>query len=467
MANLFNAMTSNDEATTNGMVTNSTSSNYVLDMFFKMGGSRTMDEPEIERMFSLAFHENPNLALKSLFYNRDIRGGQGERRSFRIMFHWLCDNYPEVAKRLVKFVPVYGRWDDLLVTYSTAVGPLAVDTILNALKTGDKLCAKWMPRENKSGKKYALALMSAWKLTPRNYRKLLAGNTKVVETLMCNNEWPAINYNHVPSKASHLHRNAFLKHDEDRYREWLTDLSKPETKAKVNAGAIFPHDVIRPYFQYSAGEDKLIEAQWNALPNYCPDSNKVIAVCDVSGSMTGLPMEVCVALGMYVAERNNGIFKNGFITFSERPTLQILNGRTLRARVSQLSKATWDMNTNLEAVFKLILGSALSANLPESDMPDTILIMSDMQFDQCTKSPNDNALGMIKREYRDHGYNLPNVVFWNLNTGPGVPAKFNQRGVALVSGFSPSILKNILSGEMDPIKQMMAVLMSDRYAEIK
>lgn len=467
MSELFKAMVTEDTVTENGMVTNSSSSNFVLDMFFKQGGSRGMSEYEIEEMFSLAYNQNSSLALKSLFYNRDIRGGQGERRSFRIMFRWLCVNYPGTAARFLTLIPEYGRWDDVLCAlgFYKTLDEFTADFILSALKSGDKLCSKWMPRDNKSGKDIAKSLMSLWGLSAKSYRKLISGNTKVVENLMCKNQWAEINYNHNPSKASHQYRNAFLKHDESRYRQWLEDLSKPESGAKVNASAIFPHNVIRPYFQ-GKRLDKLVEAQWKALPSYTTESNKVIAVCDVSGSMTGEPMEVCIALGIYVAERNEGIFKNGFITFSRNPELQILNGQTIHQKVNQLSRSSWQTNTNLERVFETILSAAVRGKVTEKDMPDTILIMSDMQFDQAVRNPSHTALKMIRSQYENAGYKLPNVVFWNLRTSNGIPAKFDDSGVALVSGFSPSILNSVLSGDMNPEKQMLAVLMSERYSQI-
>ena len=473
MSKLFKSMSTGDMRTTNGMVTNSTSSHAVLDMFFKMGGSRQMDERSIEQMVMNAYRENETLTLKAMFYNRDIRGGQGERRSFRTMFRWLCIYEPEVAGRMVKFVPEYGRWDDLLASFGTDVWLTVADFILYALKGGDKLCAKWMPRENKKDGQIAAALANAFEVSLRDYRHLLSGNTSVVENLMCANEWGAINYNHTPSKASHKYRDAMLRHDEARYRQWLSDLEKVDVVtgkplAKVNAGAIFPHDIIRPFLQGRFnGTDGMIEAQWKAQPNYAVNGNKVITVNDTSGSMSGLPLEVCVALGIYCAERNEGIFKNSFITFSERPELQTLTGKTLKERVSQLHRAHWEMNTNLEAVFSLILNSAVRDHLPEEDMPDTILILSDMQFDSAVRNNRNSAIDMIKEKYVEAGYNVPNVIFWNLNTGPGIPVKYDTSGTALVSGFSPSILKSILSGEIDPIKQMEAVLLSDRYEQIK
>lgn len=468
---LFTSITTNDMLTTNGMPTNSTSSRYVLDMFFKMGGSRTMSQSDIETMFSKAYYENRDLALRSLFYNRDIREGQGERRSFRIMFSWLCRNSKKDAIANIENIPFYGRWDDLLVALDTQIAPEVCDFILSSLKSGDKLCAKWMPRDNKKDSRYAGVLRSAWNLSPRQYRKLLVGNTSVVETLMCKRMWNKINYSTVPSKAVNQYRKAFFKNDELRFSKWVEDVKNPDSKEKINAGAIFPHDIVGKYLGGGTwgvhpsvkNPDDVLEEQWKALPNYMPKGRKILPVVDVSGSMRGLPISVAVALGIYISERNEGIFKNGFITFSERPVLQVLSGNLL-SRVSQLVKSKWDMNTDLEAVFRLILTKALENKLPESEMPEDILILSDMQFDKaCSKR---SAISMIRSMYKGHGYTMPNIIFWNLNSAGGVPVKFDEQGASLVSGFSPSLMKSILSGSVNPISQMMEILMSDRYNKV-
>lgn len=464
----YRAITTKDTYTENAMPAHSTSSNNVLDMFFKMGGSRGMSEGDIVRMFSLALNENPLLTLKALFYNRDIRGGQGERRSFRIMFKYLCENYPKLAIANLHLVPEYGRWDDIFSAFDTSVQPLAIDFILSQLKAGDKLCAKWMPRENKSGDNYAKILMSAWHLSPRQYRKLLAGNTDVVESQMCAREWKLINYNHVPSKAINNYRSAFMKHDAGRFSDWLASLAKPESGNKIHAGAIFPHDIVKGYMNFGRKLDATLEAQWKALPNYVPEGRKILPVCDVSGSMTimdGLPMRVSVSLGIYLSERNVGPFKDGFITFSAKPTLQILKGNLLD-RVNQLETSKWDMNTDLEAVFHLILSKAREYVLAPEEMPNEILILSDMQFDRCVQNPNNSAMDMIRDMYARHGYAVPNVIFWNLRTGSGVPVKFDERGVALVSGFSPSLMKSLLNGDLTPMKMMLSILESERYSKV-
>ena len=466
--NLFRAISTNDEVTENGMPTNSTSSNFVLDMFFKMGGSRGMNDKEIISMFSRAMSENPLLATKALFYNRDVRGGQGERRSFRVMFNYLSTIFPDIAKKLLVFVPEYGRWDDLFTTLGTPVWSETTDLILSALKNGDKLCAKWMPRENKKFKDIADILMEDWELSPKQYRKLISGNTQVVENLMCSNKWGKVNYNHVPSKAVNQYRNAFSRHDPERFVAWLESLKKPESGNKIHAGAIFPHDIVKKYIN-GGRQDEVLETQWKAQPNYLPEGRRILPVCDVSGSMStgdGLPMEVCISLGIYLAERNVGPFKDGFITFSNRPELQILSGKTLHSRVSQLHRAHWEMNTNLESVFSLILGRAIQFKLPEEDMPTDILILSDMQFDQAMRNPADSVIRMIRSDYLTAGYEIPNVIFWNLRTSNGIPVKFDEKGTALVSGFSPSIMKSLLGGELTPEFMMLKVLNSERYSKI-
>ena len=465
--NLFRAISTNDEVTENGMPTNSTSSNFVLDLFFKVGGSRGMSDRDIISMFSRAISENPLLATKCLFYSRDIRGGMGERRAFRVMFNWLCMNYPEIAKRNLHLIPEYGRFDDLFSARFTPVWSIVEDFLLSALKSGDKLASKWMPRENKSGKEIAESLMADWEITPKQYRKLLSGNTQVVENLMCSNKWGKVNYNHVPSKAVNQYRNAFSRHDPERFVAWLESLKKPESGNKIHAGAIFPHDIVKTYIR-GGRQDEVLEAQWKAQPNYLPEGRRILPVCDVSGSMStfdGLPMEVSISLGIYLAERNVGPFKDGFITFSNRPELQILSGKTLYSRVSQLHRAHWEMNTNLESVFSLILDRAVKFNLKIEDMPTDILILSDMQFDAAVRS-SDSAIQMIKRKYDNAGYDTPNVIFWNLRTSNGIPVKFDEKGTALVSGFSPNIMKSLLGGELTPEFMMLKVLNSERYSKI-
>jgi len=461
------ALTTDDVLGENLMPTHSTSGNSLLDLFFSMGASRQLSSANLELLFQKAFNVDPLLATKAIFYNRDIRGGQGERRSFRLFFRYIAEHYPEIAIKNLHNVVKYGRWDDILIGLGTPIEDDVLDYILYSLKNGDRLCAKWMPREGKRLNPIAKFLMKKFELTPRNYRKLLAGNTKVVETLMCRKEWNNINYEHVPSVAMHKYHKAFYRNDEERFSQFLSAVEKGEKK--IHASAIFPHDVIRPYLQKYTRLDRTIEEQWKALPDYMPKGLNILPVCDVSGSMTfegGLPILVCVALGIYMAERNEGRFHNIFMTFSRIPHLQYITGNNLREKVRTVENAEWETNTDLEAMFRLILDQAVKYNLPESEMPNTLLILSDMQFDRCVRSPSDDAFLMIRRMYEQAGYKLPQVVFWNLRDSIGVPAKFNQQGVGLVSGFSPSILKSIFNGDIDPMKVLLRTLNSERYESV-
>jgi len=466
----FKAITREDILTENGMPTNSTSGMSLVDMFFKMGGSRTLKESQIIEMFVKAFGESSLHALKLMFYNRDIRGGQGERRSFRVMWRYLSCVHPEFARKNIENVPFYGRWDDLLVSLDSPIEGDVADFILFSLKHGDKLCAKWMPRENKAGKEIALKLMKLWGMSPRNYRKLLAGNTKVVETLMCNKQWNLIKYEQVPSVAMKKYRKAWYRNDQERYETYLESLKKGETT--IHASAIFPHDLVAPMLNYwgqrniaNNAELTQLEEQWKRLPDYVGDLD-FIPICDVSGSMFGEPMSVCVSLGLYLSERNKSKFKNHVITFSERPQLVLLKGVSLFDRVQELAHVNWGGNTNLEAVFELILNQAVKWNLPKEEMPNYILIMSDMQFDYCIKNPSFTAFRMISDAYEKAGYRLPQIIFWNLRTSFGVPVSFDQRGTALISGFSPSIMTAILGGEMNPLSIMFNMINKERYNKV-
>jgi hypothetical protein len=286
--------------------------------------------------------------------------------------------------------------------------------------------------------------------------------TRVVETQMCNRDWSSIEYSKVPSIAMNRYRNAFFKHDETRMTQYISDVKSGN--AKINASVLFPHQL---YQAINGGQNAdAVEAQWNAMPDYMADSTeRILPVCDVSGSMTGLPMDVSVSLGLYISERNKGIFKDAFITFSESPVMQYLQGSVAR-RMRQLSNADWGYNTNLQAVFRLILDSAVRESIHPDEMPTKILIISDMEFDEASSNTN---FERIKAEYIQCGYEMPEIVFWNVDGRMGnSPAQVQDNGVGLVSGFSPSILKSILKGKIyGPRELMLDTVMTDRYKLVK
>jgi hypothetical protein len=470
MNNFLNVMQTNNILTENGMPTNSGSGSHLVDLFYRLGASRSEDQFAIINYFIPAFFEDKLDALKLAFYARDIREGQGERKFFRAVLAWLTIDHPEIVRKNIHNIPFYGRWDDLLEVIAIGNSELkeeVADYILWNLKEHDALCAKWMPRENKKNAHIAYYLRKVWKLTPKQYRQLLVGNTKVVETLMCKKDWSSIKYDQLPSLAMNKYRKAFYRNDTDRFAKFVE--AAKDGKVKINSSVLYPYQIVKSlsenYWSHpTQHEIDLAQAQWDNLPNYVREGENFIPVVDVSGSMSGQPLEVAVSLGLYLSERNIGPFKDAFITFSAIPQIQILKGN-LHERIQQLSEAEWQMNTNLEAVFKLILGKAVANGLPKEDMPKTILILSDMQFDQCIQQPNNSALDTVKEMYSSFGYDVPKVVFWNLRNSFGVPTKANQSGTVLVSGFSPSIMKEIL-GSTTPIETVNKVINNPRYDRI-
>jgi len=311
-------------------------------------------------------------------------------------------------------------------------------------------------------------LRKLFRFTPKEYRKMLVNLTNVVESKMCAKDWESIDYSKLPSLASSRYQKSFVKNDTERYDEYKKALI--DGTAKVNAGAVYPYDIIKSINQ--GGDTVVSEKQWESLPNWMEDSNeRILPVVDVSGSMCCPAggndnlscMDVAISLGMYISERNEGNFKDAFITFSNNPQLQYLTGG-LKERLNKLRRADWDMSTDLEAVFNLILNQAKTYNIPQDKMPTKIMILSDMQFNQATRSDL-GSQSMIESMYEVAGYKKPDIIYWNLNArGTNFPVEFNKDGTALVSGFSPSILKPLLSGKnMTPESIMMDTVNDERY----
>jgi hypothetical protein len=475
MSNLLAAMQTNDSLTENGMVTNSSSLNHCVNLFFQIGAMRGQDKVRLINAFTKAFGENPLTAMKLLFWARDVRGGAGERKIFRDIIEYLAANRKEVLAKNLHLISEFGRWDDLLVLVGTPLEKEGLDLIAKGLADKNGLCAKWMPRPNVSSrekKRWSAALRKHLGLSPKEYRKLLVENSNTVEQLMCANEWSAIEYSKLPSKAMSDLMKAFTKHDKERFSAYLESVNKGETK--INAGAVYPYDIVK---NLRFGDKSGANTQWNALPNYLEGNmERFLPVVDVSGSMScpagNNPnvtcMDVAISLGLYISERNVGPFKDAFVTFSNNPILQILNG-SLQERFSQLLRADWDMSTNVEAVFNLILQKAKSSNVPAEEMPTMILIMSDMEFNAGTRGNFGlSAQQMFEKMYAEAGYNMPKIVYWNIQAkSDNFPVHFDKNGVALVSGFSPSLLTNLLGGkDMSPISMMLDVINSERYSVI-
>tara|TARA_R110000782_G_scaffold21299_1_gene57322 strand:- start:18910 stop:20349 length:1440 start_codon:yes stop_codon:yes gene_type:complete len=473
---LISAMQTKDSLTENGMVTNSTSLNHCVDLFFQIGAMRGADKTRLINVFTKAFGENPLTAMRLLFWARDVRGGAGERQIFKDIISYLAENRTEVLGKNIHLISEFGRWDDILVLFGTALENQALVLITEALNAKNSLTAKWMPRPNVANpeaKRQANTLRKHLGLSPKDYRKLLVENSNTVEQLMCAGEWSKIEYSKLPSKAMSDLMKAFSKNDLARFQEYLTSVEKGE--AKINAGALYPYDVIKNLKQ---NNEKGANVQWNALPNFLESNNeRFLPVVDVSGSMecpagtskTVTCMDVAISLGLYISEKNIGAFKDAFVTFTSNPQLQVLKG-SLSERYNQLSRADWGMSTNVEKVFKLILDKAIKGDVQEADMPTMIIILSDMEFNQGTKGEwNSTAQEMFERMYSDAGYIMPKIVYWNIKSrsDENKPVQFDKNGTALISGFSANILTNLLGGkEMNPYSMMMNVIDSERYQSV-
>jgi len=339
------------------------------------------------------------------------------------------------------------------------------------------LVGKWLPSEGKAEHEMARKVKNHLNLNWRDYRKLLSSlrdEIGVVEQKMCNNNWKSIEYSEVPSQAINIYRDAFQRHDPKGFSNWIDKLEDSSSDEEINAGAIYPHEIVSKFFKthgWGGGlvepdeSTDMLEAQWNELPDYLSGSNSIVPVCDVSGSMTNdVAINVSIALGLYISERNEGPFEDLVMTFSGDPHFVEITSSGLRDRIQELHGIDWDSNTNIEKMIQSILDVGVTANLPEEEMPETLLILSDMQFDTCTRSPSDTAMEMIEREYNEEGYDVPQIVFWNLRDSRGNPVKFNDDGVALVSGFSPSILERVLDNtNMTPWNVMMDTITDERY----
>jgi len=449
--------------TINGMKTFDSSKSQLVDLFFAIGASRGKD---LSAEFHRALAEDETLALRLLMWARDVRGGAGERDVVRTILLSLEKKDPDVLKRVLPHLAEFGRWDDLLIfEHNPEIKSMAFDLIHAALKAGNGLCAKWMPRK---GEKSA-ELRNALGMSPKTYRKTLVNLTKVVEQNMCANDWNNINYNHVPSVAASRYQKAFKKHDPEGYEAYASKLEKGE--AKINAGAVYPYDIIKAH--NAGGDDKVVTAQWESLPNYIGDE-LILPMVDVSGSMC-VPIssnknlqciDVAVSLGLYLADKNTGPFKDMFLTFSTVPELQVLKGNLIK-KIAQLQNAQWEMSTNLNKAFELILDYAVKGKVATKDMPKYVLILSDMEFNRCTKH-DDSAMQMIVRKYEAAGYEVPNIIFWNLAARSGnVPVKYDKKGTALISGFSPAIMTSVLAAKsITPIDVMLETLNRPRYAII-
>jgi hypothetical protein len=469
MSTFVEAVQNQSARTQNGMRARKSTANACVDLFFKIGASRGKD---VVPDFVAALTEDRDVALRIAQWARDARGGSGERQVYRDILSYLEKNDKDAAAKLLAKTPEIGRWDDIFVFKDKDLKSKAFTMLGDALRARNGLAAKWTPRQGP----LAAEIRTFFGMSPKFYRKSLVELTNVVEQQMCAGKWDDINHSHVPSLAASRYKKAFTRHGA-KFAEYVAKLKAGDADVKVNAAAVYPYDVLKGVasFHYSLnfGQTELdhIVAQWEALPNYVGDAS-ILPLVDVSGSMnTGVAggkttaMDVAVSLGLYLADKNKGKFKDTFLTFSSKPELLHLKGNVVQ-KAQQMVKSSWDMSTDLHKALEKILSTAVKGNVPQSEMPQMLLILSDMQFNQCVHH-DDTALGMIKRKYNEAGYDAPAIVFWNINAKDNVPVKHDKSGVALVSGFSPAIVKSVLSTDMDqftPEGIMLKTVMVDRYA---
>ncbi|MGL4696193.1 DUF2828 family protein [Enterococcus larvae] len=480
----------NIKKTENGAYTLKSSLNALVDLFALGGAYRLKSEQDVLALFYTAFKEDKDLAMKTLFYLRDIRGGQGERRFFRIVLMDMAVKEPAAVRQILSYIPEYGRWDDLLVLLATPLKEEVLAIVTKQFQEDRKknekgeaisLLAKWLPSvsvRNKERKAQLMILLTAWKMNQDAYRKILSRlrqSLDLLETKLSESDYDAVDYQKLPSVAGMKYRQAFYRNDMERYMTFLEQLKTGE--AKINTAALYPADIVGKILQARGvvEQRELYNGMWANLPDYIGDrTEKSLAVVDVSGSMTGKPMEVAIALGIYLSERNHSEFKDYFMTFSEEPQLCALEGVDFVEKVQNLSRASWGYNTNLEKVFTVMLSAAKRARLSQEEMIDKLYIISDMEFDAavCGRNRNfrrDTLFKTLKSMMRRAGYQMPEIVFWNVNARQHqLPVSASEEYVKLVSGYSPSLFKDLIEdATITPEEFMLKVITSERYEAIK
>lgn len=468
--------------TENGADARNTTDSALLDMFSTIGSMRARSEDEIIKKFELAFREDPLSAMRCLFWLRDVRGGAGERRVFRVLLPYIAEKHSGVMLENMKHIPEYGRWDDYYLFIGTALEEEMWTTIKAVLYADkffmehDKPCtllAKWLKKADASSPNTRkLGIYTAQKLgmSVYDYKRLCVKLRKyidVVEQRMSANEWGTINYPAVPSRAMMNYRKAFARHDEERFNEYLNKVQSGEQK--INSATLYPYDIVEKIL-YGHEDSKVLEAQWNNLPDYVDGDVNAVVMADVSDSMNGRPMATSIGLAMYFAERNKGAYHNLFMTFSGRPEFVEVKGETITEKIRFISRANWQMNTDLEAALLKILDVAIENHCSQEEMPKSLIIISDMEIDRRTgQKHGENFYDYVSRAYEEHGYKIPNVVFWNVNSRHDVfLADKNRKGVQLVSGQSASTFKNLIGCvDKTPVEMMYSVLNSERYQAIQ
>ena len=471
----------NRTLTENGAVTHVTTGSDCLDFFATVGALRRQPDSVIIIRFVRAWSENPDLAMKLLFYARDIRGGLGERHVFRVIMSWLAVNAPASVKKNLIYVAEYGRWDDLLTLLDTpcekemlSVLRTQFDLDMKAMTANEpvSLLGKWLPSVNTSSREavaHAKRIARALNLTDAEYRKALTAlraRIRIIENNLREKDY-SFDYAKQPSKAMFKYKKAFIRNGE----------------AKLHADTLMPYELVAPYLtcgwrsqnksfmrDITPEEKETLNATWASLSDFSGNEN-ALAVIDTSGSMYAdavpMPAAVALSLGLYFAERNKGLFANHFIEFSAHPELIEIKGETFADRLRYVASFNEIANTNLESVFDLILSAAVKNHVPQKELPAKLILISDMEFDCCVHNANDTNFENAKRKFEAFGYALPQIVFWNVaSRNRQQPVTKNEQGVALVTGATPRLFSMVASELVTPYVLMMEILDSERYEKI-
>ena len=494
--------------TENGAITHKSTQSDLLDMFALGGAYRTRDDADCIVLFKKAFAENPKYALKCLFYLRDVRGGQGERRFFRVVMKWFATEYPNEARRLIQHVPEFGRWDDLYIFVGTPLETEAFhfmkhQLVLDVNSKTPSLLAKWLKSENTSSKesvRLAKITREYFNLTPRQYRKtlsILRERIKVLEKLMSEQRWDEIEFDKIPSRAGLIYKNAFARHDVERMKMATMDAVvsyenfAKDKNTKVNAKDLYPYECVAEALKiFRTGSYRtmrnlpdlndtnrlMVNKYWDNLADYFKNATfNGIAVVDTSGSMVdstaSAPINVAISLGLYCAEKAKGPFAGHYISFASRPQLIKTEGVDFVDKVQRIYKTNLVDDTNIEATFDLLLTTAIKNNCSQDELPQNIIVISDMEFNAARgysrwNQPNNSTLmELIEAKWNAAGYKMPNLVFWNVQARQDNIPMSTKDGITFVSGMSPVIFEMIMSGKTS-YDLMMDKLNSDRYSVI-
>lgn len=492
--------------TENGALALNTTGSGLVDLFSTIGALRNPNgknkrtsitaenKRRAEMLFDEAVKQDPLIATKILFYARDIREGLGEREVFRYILNYAAKAYPNLIINNIDLIGVFGRYDDLYALIDTPLEDKMWEVMKNQfeedlrnMEAGNavSLLGRWVKTADAStANTRELGILTARKLgySVYNYKRKYRALRKyigVIEGLMCTGQWDKINYSEVPSRAMTIYRNAFMRHDEAGFRDYLSKLQStdPDVRntVKINASTLYPYDIAEKLLDYGYDYSRrsvkeyenditVLEEQWKALPNYVEEGTNALVIADTSGSMWGRPLASSVGLALYFAERNHGAYENMFMTFSNKSEIVTVQGNSLRQKLSNISKANWGMNTNLAAAFEHILDIAITHNVASEDMVKSLIIISDMEIDACTNR-NDFFYDEMQRKYREHGYELPNIIFWNVDSRHDTfHVNMTRKGVQCFSGQSASTFKSIMQTVgMTHYEAMLKVINNERY----